>query len=43
MKGNQMTNAQFNQFLEALAQVIESKTGDKEAADIVREFKTKQP
>ncbi len=42
MKENEiMTNAILNQFLEAIAQVIENKTGDKEAADIVRSFKTK--
>ena len=38
---SQMTNAIVNQLLEAIAQLIEQKTGDKAAAEIVRSFKIK--
>ena len=47
MKGSEvmqegMTNAQFNQFLETLAKLIESKADSPaEAAEIVREAKVK--
>ncbi len=40
MRNYGMSNAQLNSLLEAIAQLIESSTGDKEAADIVRRFKT---
>lgn len=40
-KGNQyVTNAQYNESLEKIAKLIESETGDKKAADIVRSAKT---
>ena len=37
---NGMTNAQYNATLETIAKLIESVTGDKEAAQIVRDAKT---
>lgn len=40
--GKQMSNAQFDQFLETLAQLVESKAKTvEEAAEIVRQAKTK--
>lgn len=39
---NGMTNAEFNAFLETLAQLVESKaTTIEEAAEIIRQAKTK--
>ena len=39
---NGMTNAQFNEFLETIARLIESKANNlAEAAQIVRDAKTK--
>ena len=35
-----VTNAQYNASLETIAKLIESETGDKKAADIVRGAKT---
>lgn len=35
-----MTNAQLNTLLEQIAKLIEAKTGNTEAAEIVREAKT---
>lgn len=36
---DEMTNGLVNQLLEAIAQLIECKTGDTAAAEIVRSFK----
>lgn len=41
MEDHSMTNWLVNQLLEAIAQLIELRTQDKEAADIVRSFKQK--
>lgn len=39
---DEMTSAELNQYLEAIAQLIEAKAKDKdEAAKIVREYKVK--
>ena len=38
--GDHVTNAQYNASLETIAKLIESETGDKKAADIVRSAKT---
>ena len=40
--GNGMTKAELISFLEVLAQLIEAKTGSKEAAEIVRSAKPKE-
>lgn len=41
-KMDEMTSAELNQYLEAIAQLIEAKAKDKdEAAKIVREYKVK--
>lgn len=40
--GSGMTKAELISFLEVLAQLIEAKTGNKEAAEIVRSAKPKE-
>ena len=40
--GSGMTKAELISFLEVLAQLIEAKTGSKEAAEIVRSAKPKE-
>ncbi len=39
MEVERMTNGMMNQLLEAIAQLVELRTGNQEAADIIRSFK----